>query len=171
MNRTEKETTVAELKAELDNVASLVIADFRGLTVEEMNGIRREIRKNKCFYRVIKNTMVKRAIAGTPMEGISSMLTGPTAIAYTFDDPANPAKVLDKFAGEIEKFRVKGGYTSGQVLDVEGVKRLSKMKGKNELRAELLMLLQTPPQDFLRLLNAAPTNFLYLLDARKNNLG
>ena len=90
--------TIAELQETLAKVASLVVADFRGLNVEEVNGLRREIRKADCKYRVVKNTLFKRAVAGTPMEGLAPLFKGPTAIAYSFQDPVAPAKVMDKFA-------------------------------------------------------------------------
>lgn len=171
MIRQVKEDNVAELKETLGQVASLIVADYRGLTVEEVNGLRREIRKADCKYRVVKNTLVKRAIAGTRMEGLSSLFKGPTAIAYSLVDPAAPAKIIDKFGGALDKFKVKGGYLDGQVLDATGVKSLANMKGKDELRAELLATFMAPAQSFVRLLAAAPQNFVYVLSARERSLG
>jgi large subunit ribosomal protein L10 len=171
MLRQVKEKTVDELKSTLAKVASLIVADFRGLKVEEINGLRREIRKADCSYLVVKNTLFKRAVAGTRMEGLSTLFKGPTAIAFSFNDPVGPAKVIDKFSGTQEKLKVKGGYLDGQVLDAVAVKSLATMKGKDELRAELLALLIAPAQSFVALLAAAPMNFLFLLGAREREQG
>lgn len=171
MNREQKTTTVDELKDTLSKVQSLVIADYRGLKVKDTLGLRSEIRKNECHYRVVKNTLVKRAVQGTAMEGIASMFTGPTAIAYSFEDPVSPAKVLDQFEGKLPALELKGGFLEGEVLDAAGVKRLAQMKGKDELRAELLAQFMAPAQSLVRLFNAVPTNVLYLLQAREREMG
>lgn len=171
MQKQVKTENVNELKETLGKVAALVVAEFRGLTVEEVNGLRREIRKSDCKYRVVKNTLFKRAIAGTPMEGLAPLFKGPTAIAYSFQDPVAAAKVMEKFSSGMDKLKLKGGYLDGQVLDSAAVKNLAHMKGKDELRAELLATLQAPLQDFLRLLQAGPQNFLYLLGARERAMG
>jgi large subunit ribosomal protein L10 len=171
MQREVKVETVAELKETLGKIASMVVADYRGLTVEEINTLRSEIRKADCSYRVVKNTLVKRAIAGTPMEGISPLFKGPTAIAYSFNDPVAPAKILDKYCSTQSKLNIKGGFVDGQVLKIDGVKILANMKGKDELRAELLMLFIAPAQNFVRLISAASQNFVYLLSAQKRALG
>jgi large subunit ribosomal protein L10 len=138
--------------------------------VQQVNGLRSEIRKNECSYRVVKNTLFKRAIAETDMAGLADLFTGPTAVAYSFDDPIAPAKIIDKFAGDLAKLEIKGGYLDGQVLDTSGVKNLATMKGKDELRAELLMTFLAPAQQFVRLTAAAPQNFLYLLGARERSM-
>jgi large subunit ribosomal protein L10 len=171
MNRQEKAENVTELKETLGKVVSLIVADYRGLTVEEVNGLRSEIRKGDCTYRVVKNTLVKRAIADTSMAGLAPLFTGPTAVAYSFQDPVGPAKILDKFATDLAHLEVKGGYLDGKVLDANGVKSLASMKGKDELRAELLATFMAPAQGFVRLVGAVATNFLYLLQARKDSLG
>jgi large subunit ribosomal protein L10 len=171
MLREVKEKTVDELKSTLAKVASMIVADFRGLKVEEVNGLRREIRKADCTYVVVKNTLFKRAVAGTKMEGLSKLFKGPTAIAYSFNDPVGPAKVVDKFSAGQAKLKVKGGYLDGQILDAAAVKNLATMKGKDELRAELLALFMAPAQNFVALLAAAPMNFLFLLGAKERELG
>ena len=171
MKRQDKLDTVAELQETLGKVASLIVTDFRGLTVDEANGLRSEIKKAECEYRVIKNTLVKRAISGTEMEGMSELFKGPSAIAFSYTDPVAPAKVVDKFAGKSNHMVVKGGFIKGEVLDEGGVKNLASMKGKEELQAEFLMTLMAGAQNFVALLNAAPQNFMYLLNAKKDALG
>ncbi|PID38840.1 MAG: 50S ribosomal protein L10 [Proteobacteria bacterium] len=171
MNREQKTTTVDELKETLAKAQSLVIADYRGLKVSDTLGLRSEIRKAECHYRVVKNTLVKLAVKGTAMEGISPLFTGPTAIAYSFEDPVSPAKILDQFEEKLPALELKGGFLEGEVLDAAGVKRLAKMKGKDELRAELLAQFMAPAQSLVRLFNAVPTNVLYLLQAREREMG
>lgn len=170
MNREQKSAAVEELKDTLGRAQSLILADYRGLSVGQTNGLRSEARKSECHYRVVKNTLVKLAIAGTPMEGLSDLFKGPTAIAYSFEDPVAPAKIIDKFDDTLAKLDIKGGFLDGEVLDVAGVKNLAKMKGKDELRAEFLAQLQAPAQSMVRLLAAAPQNFMYLLQARERGL-
>jgi large subunit ribosomal protein L10 len=106
----------------------------------------------------------------TPMEGIESFLVGPTAIAYSYEDPAAAAKVAAKIAKSEEKFVIKGGYVQGRAIDVKGVQALSTLPGRDELRATFLATLLAVPQNFVRLLNAAPQNFVYLLSARQDGL-
>ena len=167
MERTDKETAIGALKLDLAKAASLVLADFRGLTVKADTTLRREFRLSGCRYQVVKNTLLGLAVKGTPMEGIDGMLAGPTAIAYSFEDPSVPAKVATKLAKTETKFIIKGGYVEGRALDVKGVEALSSLPGKDELRATLLATFLAAPQNFVRLLNAAPQNFAYLLAARE----
>lgn len=170
MERTEKVEAVDLLKSDLAKATSLILADFRGLTVKVDTNLRREFRASGCQYRVVKNTLLGLAVKGTAMEGIESLLAGPTAIAYSFEDPAAPAKVAAKIAKAEEKFVIKGGYVDGRALDVKGVQALSALPGKDELRATFLATLLAVPQNFVRLLNAAPQNFVYLLSARESGL-
>jgi large subunit ribosomal protein L10 len=170
MERVEKDTVVNDLKGRLARAQSLVLVDFRGLTVEADTKMRNEFRANGCEYRVVKNTLLGLAVKGTAMEAIDPLLAGPTAVAYSFEDPAVPAKIATKVAKEQEKFVVKGGFVDGKALDKTGVEALSTLPGRDELRAKLLATFQAVPQNFLALLNAAPQNFMYLLAAREEEL-
>src|ERR1044071_2219734 len=145
MERTEKVEAVDLLKSDLAKATSLVLADFRGLTVMVDTNLRREFRASGCQYRVVKNTLLGRAVKGTAMEGIESLLAGPTAIAYSFEDPAAPAKVATKLAKAEEKFVIKGGFVEGKALDAKGVEALSNLPGKDELRATFLATLLAVP--------------------------
>ena len=171
VERLEKETAIAGLKAKLARAQILVLVDFRGLRVEADTKMRNEFRANGCEYVVVKNTLLGLAMKGTSMEVLDPILAGPTAIAYPFEDLAAPAKIATKVAKEQEKFVIKGGYVGGQALDKKGVEQLSTLAGKDELRAMFLATLVAVPQKFLALLNAAPQNFLYLMKAREENLG
>ena len=171
MERVVKEENISALKLDLAKAQSLIIADFRGVTVKADTSLRREFRVNGCRYHVVKNTLLGIAVKGTPMEGIEKMLAGPTAIAYSFEDPAAPAKIASKVAKAEEKFIIKGGYVDGKALDVKGVEVLSQLPGKDELRATFLATLLAVPQNFLRLTTAAQQNFALLLAARERALG
>jgi large subunit ribosomal protein L10 len=170
MERVEKDTLVTDLRSRLAKAQSLVLVNFRGLTVEADTKMRNEFRASGCEYRVVKNTLLGLAVKGTAMEAIDGMLAGPTAVAYSFEDPAVPAKIATKVAKEQEKFVVKGGFVDGKALDKTGVEALSTLPGRDELRAKLLATFQAVPQGFLALLNAAPQNFMYLLAAREEEL-
>lgn len=170
MERVAKDTLVNNLKDKLAKAQSLVIVDFRGLPVEADTKMRNEFRASGCEYRVVKNTLLGLAVKGTAMDVLDDILKGPTAVAYSFEDPAAPAKVAAKVAKEQEKLVIKGGYVGGKALDKEGVQALSQLAGKDELRAKFLATLQAVPQNFLALLNAAPQNFMYLLAAREEGL-
>jgi large subunit ribosomal protein L10 len=172
MDRETKHTTVRDLKENLRRVASLVLADYRGLNVDSVNALRRQFEKAACEYRVVKNTLLGHAIKGTAMEGLEKLLEGPTAIAYSFEDPSVAAKIATQYGKTAggDKFVVKGGYVDGQVLDPRGVQELAAMPGKDELRAKLLATFQAAATDFVRLLAAAQQNFVYLLAAREKAL-
>jgi large subunit ribosomal protein L10 len=170
VNATEKNANIDLLKARLASAQSLILADFRGLTVEGDNKLRREFRAVGCEYQVVKNTLLGKAVKGTPMEVLEPLLAGPTAIAFSTEDPSAPAKVATKVAKGEKKFVIKGGFIDGKLLDQKGVEALSTLPGKAEARATFLATLLAVPQNFLRLLNAAPQNFVHLMAAREDAL-
>jgi len=170
VNSTEKNASIDSLKTRLASAQSLIVADFRGMTVESDNKLRREFRAVGCEYQVVKNTLLGKALKGTAMEVLESLLAGPTAIAYSVEDPSAPAKVATKVAKAESKFVIKGGYIDGKLLDQKGVEALSTMPSKDEARATFLATLLAVPQNFLRLLGAAPQNFVYLLSSREDAL-
>jgi large subunit ribosomal protein L10 len=167
MDRTQKAQVLGEIKEAFENVASVVIADYRGITVPVVTAMRDDFRKNGCHYRVIKNSLVKIAVKGSKMEPMAQLMVGTTAVIWSTEVPQTPAKLALKWAKDEAKFQIKGGYYEGQVLDVAGVDALSKMPGKDEIRASMLMTFLAAPQSFVAQLNAGPQNFMYLLDARR----
>lgn len=170
MDRTQKEQQIAELREKLARSAAIVLADYRGLTVPAVTTLREDFRKQQCEYKVYKNTLVKLAIAGTPMEKMGKYLEGPTAVIFSWDSPSAAAKVARDFAKNNEKLKIKGGYLEGNVLDPKGVSASADLPGKDELRAALLATLAAPATNLVRTLNAAAQNFAYVLDARKRAL-
>jgi large subunit ribosomal protein L10 len=167
MDRVTKEAQVGELKEKLGRTASVILADYRGLSVPTVTSVRDEFRKVQCEYKVYKNTLVKLAIKGTEMEGLGKHLEGPTAIIFSWESPSAPAKVAAKIAKDQEKFVLKGGFFEGTVLDVQGVESLARMPGKDELRATLLATFMAPATDLVRTINAGAQNFMYLLAAKE----
>lgn len=170
MERATKEQVVGEIRETFDGVMSVVLADFRGLDVPTITEIRDEFRAAGCGYRVLKNTLVKLAIKDTSFEPMSALLAGPTAVIWSTESPSAAAKIAVKRAKDHKEFVVKGGFFEGSVLDEAGVTQLSKMPGKPELQASLLMTFIAAPQDFVRTIAAGPLNFLYLLQARERSL-
>lgn len=170
MNRDEKAQQIAELKEKLQKTAAIVLADYRGLTVPAVTALREEFRKQQCEYKIYKNTLVKLAIKGTPMEKMGKYLEGPTALIYSWDSPSAAAKIAREFAKGNEKFKVKGGYLEGNVLDDKAVLASADMPGKDEMRATLLATLVAPATNLVRTLNAGAQNFAFVIDARKRQL-
>jgi len=161
---------LGEIKESFANVASVIIADYRGITVPVVTSMREDFRQNGCHYRVLKNSLVKIAVKDTKMEPISQLMVGTTAVIWSNEAPQTPAKIALKWAREEPKFKIIGGYFEGQVLDPAGVDSLSKMPGKDEMRASMLMTFLAAPQSFVAQIAAGPQNFAYLLDARKRQL-
>lgn len=171
MNREQKREQVADIRERFSRMASAVVTDFRGLDVESMTALRDEFRKVGVDYKVIKNTLFGLAVKEeTFVEALGPYLIGPTAVAWSYDDPAAPAKVAVGFAKKNDKLKIKCAVLDGEVLDSDSVIELSKMPGKEELMSTFLATLMAPAQGFVRLIAAAPTNFVYLLDARRRQL-
>ena len=170
MDKAGKEHVLGEIKEAFQNIASIVIADYSGITVPVVTAMRDDFRKANCHYRVIKNSLVKIAVKGSKLEPISTLMMGTTAVIWSNEIPQDPAKIALKWAKDQPKFTIKGGFYEGQVLDVAGITALATMPGKNEIRASMLMTFMAGPQSFVAQLVAGPQNFAYLLDARKRQL-
>lgn len=168
MDRIAKQEIVRIVREELEGVPSLIVAGSEGIDANTMNELRKKLREVGAKYRVIKNTLARRAVEGTDLEVMSSKFVGPTAIVYHPEDAVAPAKVLVEFAKTAEKLDLRAGWLNGSVLDPSGIEALSKMPGKDELRSTLLRTMLAAPTDFVRVLAAAPTDFLNVLNARKD---
>ncbi len=171
MEKALKEQVLGEIKESWKNVASIVIADYRGITVPVVTTMRDDFRKNGCHYRVIKNSLVKIAVKGSKMEPITALMTGTTAVIWTTGEaPQPPAQIALKWAKDEPKFTIRGGYYEGQILDAKGVEMLAKMPSKNDIRASMLMTFLAAPQSFVAQIAAPVQNFAFLLDARRRQL-
>src|SRR4029078_8470793 len=149
MERAAKQQVLGEIKEAFANVTSIVIADYRGITVPVVTTMRDDFRKARCHYRVLKNSLVKIAVKGSRMEPLSQLMVGTTAVIWSSETPQAPAQLALKWAKDEPKFVIKGGYYEGQLLDPAGVDALSKMPGKNEIRASMLMTFLAAPQGFV----------------------
>jgi large subunit ribosomal protein L10 len=170
MDRAGKDEILGEIKAAFKDVQSVVLADYRGITVPVVTAMRDEFRKAGCHYRVLKNSLVKIAVKGSKLEPMTALLAGPTAVIWSTETPQAPAKIALKWAKDEAKFQVKGGYFDGKMLDLKGVEALAVMPGKPEVQASLLMTFLQVPTKFVQTLMAGPQNFMYVLDARKREL-
>ena len=168
MEREEKAAVVAELSAKFAKAKLAVLADYRGLTVPDLQALRRELRSISAEIRVAKNTLIKLAIQGTSFTALESHLQGNTALALTEADPVAPAKVLVKFMKDHPALSVKSAILDGKVLTADDLTALSKLPGINELRAQLLGLMLAVPTGFVRVLNGVPQKAVYLLQAIKD---
>ncbi len=169
MDRSTKEQLVSELRELIVGRASVVLTDYRGMTVEQMYELRRECDKVGAGYRVVKNTLAKLAIAGTDYEFLGEAFQGTVGIAYS-DDPVAPAKVLSGFGKKATELSIKLGYLDGNRLAPADIDALAKLPSKDELRGQLLRVFNAPASRLVRLLNALPQNMLGVLNARKDSL-
>jgi large subunit ribosomal protein L10 len=167
MNRTEKQALIEELREDLGKAPNAIVVDFRGLTVPAATEFRRLVRQTGSRYRVVKNSLVLRALKDTALEKLAGSFEGTTGVAYTGSDPVALAKVLVSFAKD-HPIQVKAGLVAGdQLLDAEGVKALSVLPGLAESRAMLLGVLQAPASRLLRLLNTPGGQLARVLKAHQ----
>ncbi len=135
MGRAEKVEFVEKLSEKLKGTQSLILTDFKGLTVAEMTELRSKLRERAVEMRVVKNRLLKRALSGAGLDPVDKILVGNTAISFGIEDPSAPAKVLVEYAKGNQKLVIKGGLLEGKALDLAGVDNLSKMPGRRELLA------------------------------------
>lgn len=159
LNLDDKKTVVAEVSAEIANAQSIIVAEYRGLGVVDLTALRANARKSGVYLRVVKNTLVRRAISGTPFEGLSEQLTGPLIYGIS-KDPVAAAKLLNDFAKGNDKLAIKVGAMPNYVMDVARVKALATMPSREELLSKLLGTMQAPITQFVRTLNEVPTKFV-----------
>jgi len=171
MNRAEKIEAAALLEGELQRASVAVLADYRGLTVGELNRLRRAVRDADGRCRVAKNTLAKRSIANTRYKAMEPLLRGPLAMIIGFGDPVAIAKVAVKFADELPKLELKGGVIDGALLPVADVKALATLPPREVVLAQLLGLLQAPASRLLRTLNEPAAQLARLVDALGKRAG
>ena len=165
MKRAEKIDRVRELQDDLGRATVAVLAEYRGLTVGQMNRFRRAVREAHGRCRVAKNTLARRAVTGSRYEKLGPMLEGPLALILGFKDPVTVAKLAVKFSEEIPKLAIRGALLDGQVLPVAEVKALATLPAREVLQAQLLGVLQAPATQLLRTLNESAARVARLVDA------
>ncbi|MCM5570925.1 50S ribosomal protein L10 [Burkholderiaceae bacterium FT117] len=159
LNREEKAAVVAEVSAEVAKAQAIIVAEYRGLEVGAITALRKQARESGVYLRVLKNTLARRAVAGTPFEKLSDQMVGPLIYGLS-SDPVSAAKVLNAFAKDNDKLVLKGGAMPNTVLDANGVKALATMPSREELLAKLLGTMQAPIATFVRTLNEVPGRFV-----------
>lgn len=159
LNLTEKKAVVAEVSEQIASAQAVVLAEYRGLTVSEITTLRAEARKSDVYLRVLKNTLVRRAVEGTDFAGLTDDMVGPLMFGVS-TDPVAAAKVMSNFAKDNEKFVIKAGAMPNEVLSPAGIKALASMPSRDELLSKLLGTMQAPIAKFVQTLNEVPTKFV-----------
>ena len=159
LNREEKAAVIEEVSAQVAQAGSIVLAEYRGLTVEKITQLRKQARESGVYLRVLKNTLVRRAVKDTPYEKLADQMVGPLMYGISAD-PVAPAKLIASFAKANDQLVVKGGAMPNVVMDVAGVQALATMPSREELLAKLLGTMQAPVATFVRTLNEVPTKFV-----------
>jgi large subunit ribosomal protein L10 len=159
LNLEEKKAVVAEVSAQVAEAQAIILAEYRGLEVGDLTQLRAQARKSGVYLRVLKNTLVRRAVDGTPFSGLANEMVGPLMFGIS-TDPVAAAKVLNDFAKSNDKFVIKAGAMPNQVMDVNAVKALATMPSREELLSKLLGTMQAPIAKFVRTLNEVPTGFV-----------
>lgn len=174
LTRAQKQTEVEDLNERLQRASSVFVAEYRGLTVAAVDTLRAQLRAaggSDFEYRVTKNTLVRRAAAGPIADALMPHLRGPTALAFSYGDPAKLAKVLVDYAKGNEVFKVRGGIMDGRALDVEEIATLATLPSLDELRGKLIGLIQAPATKVAGVLAAPAGQLARLMAARYDKLG
>ena len=148
-----KKPIVEEISAAIKDAQSVVLVDYRGLTVEQDTELRKQLREAGINYKVYKNTMMNFAFKGTDYEALAPYLEGPSAVAISTDDATAPARILCKFAKTADKLEIKGGVVEGVAYDAKGIENISKIPSREELLSKLLGSIQSPIANFARVMN------------------
>ncbi|KRK64415.1 50S ribosomal protein L10 [Companilactobacillus tucceti DSM 20183] len=144
----EKLAQVTEVAKNLKGAKSVIVVDYLGLTVEQATEMRAELREQGATMQVIKNTILRRAAEEAGLEGLEEFFVGPTAIAYSEEDPVGPAKVAAKFAKDVESVEIKGGIIEGKAASLEEIQALATLPNREGLLSMLVSVLQAPVRDF-----------------------
>jgi large subunit ribosomal protein L10 len=169
--RENKEQTVLELNEKLGRASSVFVADYKGLTVKDLDELRQKMRESDgCEYQVVRNTLLRRAAEGNGAGLLKDHFSGPTAIAISYGDPVGLAKVLVDYAGDHDAFEIKGAELDGQALGPDEVAHLATLPSLQELRGTLAGLLLAPASKIARLLKEPGGQLARLVAARKDKL-
>jgi large subunit ribosomal protein L10 len=165
VNRTEKQQEIDGLKEDFARANLAVVAQYKGLTVAQVTNLRTELRKVDGRFRVVKNTMARRAIAEAPALGLTDHFRGPVGVVFAYGDATAAAKVVKAFAKDAELFVVSAGLVEGAVVDAKGVAQIADLPTREELLARLAGALNGPVSGLLNVLSGSARNLVYALAA------
>lgn len=164
LNLERKQEIVAEVAAQVANAQAIILAEYRGLEAGDMTELRAKARGAGVYFRVLKNTLARRAVADTPFAPLAEKMVGPLAFAISAD-PVAAAKVLSEFAKGKDTFTIKGGAMPNTIMGAKEVGQLATMPSREELLAKLMGTMQAPVATFVRTLNEVPSRFVRTLAA------
>lgn len=167
LNREAKAVMIDDVSAQVVKAQSIIIAEYRGLDVANITELRKKARNSGVYLRVLKNTLVRRAVAGTPFESLAAHMAGPLIYGIS-TDPVAAAKVMQDFAKTNEALVIKAGAMPNYLMDAAGVKALASMPSRDELLATLLGTMQAPIAKFVRTLNEVPSKFVRTVAALRD---
>lgn len=167
LNKTEKVRVISELQGKFAKAKGVIFTDYRGLSVEEMSDLRNTLRKYALEYRVIKNTLARRAAEGTPVDTAKHLFLGPVGLAVGYNDPILLTKKIIEYNRANEKLRIKGGVIEGDVCTPDEIKTISELPSRENLLSMLGGVMQSPLSKFAGILSATLLQFVYAIEALK----
>lgn len=163
LTREQKEQMAANYAQELNEAPHAFVVGFRGITVPQVTDLRDRVRSSGGQYLVVKNTIARRALEGAAMESLLTHFDGPTAVAYSHQDPVALAKALSEFAADVPELEFKGALVDGREISAEEIDTLARLPSREELLTKLVFLLQSPVTRLVRTINAIPQQFVNVL--------
>ncbi|MGI6036835.1 MAG: 50S ribosomal protein L10 [Limnochordia bacterium] len=165
MVRPKKKAAVEEIVDKMTRASSAIVTDYRGLTVKSISELRRRLRESGAEYKVVKNTLTTIAAKEAGFPELEEHLAGPTAIAFAYEDPVAPAKVLSDFAKESKILKIKAGILEGSIINADGVQALADLPPREVLLGQVVGTMQAPISGFVNVLAGTIRNVVYALDA------